>query len=169
MKIHITGNAGSGKTTLAARLGTELNLPVHGLDSVVWSAGWQKTAPEIRAAGEERMVAGAGWVIEGVSGRVRNAADVIILLDVDRLTCYWRCLRRNWRYLFRSRPGLPDRCPEILIIPRLCQIIWRFPSMMLPQVLVDMARSDSLCFRVRNDQELQVALAQISAVAEPGR
>ncbi|CCN34445.1 hypothetical protein VIBNISO65_1780052 [Vibrio nigripulchritudo SO65] len=32
MKIHITGNAGSGKTTLASRLGEALDLSVYSLE-----------------------------------------------------------------------------------------------------------------------------------------
>ncbi|MFT7214503.1 MAG: adenylate kinase family enzyme, partial [Granulosicoccus sp.] len=43
MRIHVTGDAGSGKTTLGKKIGAELNLPVFGLDQVVWQPGWTKT------------------------------------------------------------------------------------------------------------------------------
>ena len=62
-KIHITGNAGAGKTTLARELATALSLPVFGLDKVVWQAGWLKTPPEIRAAKEAALIAKSAWVI----------------------------------------------------------------------------------------------------------
>lgn len=45
-RIFVTGNAGSGKSTYAKRLGETLNLPVHGLDAIVWQSGWRKTPPE---------------------------------------------------------------------------------------------------------------------------
>ena len=166
MKIHVTGNAGSGKTTLAAVIGAELGLPVYGLDSIVWSPGWQKTSPDIRAAKESELISGDDWVIDGVSPAVRRAADVTILLDVDRLTSFRRCASRNWKYLFRSRPGLPERCPEILIFPRLCQIIWRFPTRVLPQILGDLEASSGQFFRVRNDRERYTALSYLG-IDEP--
>ena len=55
MKIHVTGNAGSGKTTLAAEIGSMLDLPVYGLDSVVWKEGWVITPKEERAAKENEL------------------------------------------------------------------------------------------------------------------
>ena len=42
-KILVTGNAGSGKTTLAGELDIALSLPVFGLDQIVWRQDWQKT------------------------------------------------------------------------------------------------------------------------------
>ena len=49
--------------------------------------------------------------------------------------CLGRCLRRNAPYLFRSRPGLPERCPELLILPTLLRLIWRFPVQTRPWIL----------------------------------
>ena len=56
VKIHVTGNAGSGKTTLAAKLGDALELPVFGLDSVVWQPGWRKTPASERAGLEQALI-----------------------------------------------------------------------------------------------------------------
>jgi adenylate kinase family enzyme len=79
-KIHITGNSGSGKTTLAARLGGALDMPVFGLDNVVYQIGWVKTPIEDRVNRENALAAQDSWIIEGVSPRLRAAADCIILL-----------------------------------------------------------------------------------------
>ncbi len=160
-RIHITGNAGSGKSTLADALGASLGLPVRGLDEIVWSPGWKKTRIEQREALERALISEPDWVIEGVSQTVRKAADVVIFLDVARPTSYWRCAKRNWRYLFRSRPGLPAHCPEILIIPRLVRLIWNFPRIVRPQILSDMRASDARCFHVSNTTELSAALSEL--------
>ena len=48
-RINITGNAGSGKTTLAKNLGRRLSIPVIHLDQIVWQPNWQKTPPEINS------------------------------------------------------------------------------------------------------------------------
>jgi len=127
-RIHITGNAGSGKTTLALALGRHLNLPVHHLDSIVWQPGWRKTSPEVRGPAEASLVAGEAWIVDGVSDQVRAAADLVVFLDVARTRCLFRAFKRNLPFLFRSRPGLPERCPEILIAAKLIRIIFRFPE-----------------------------------------
>ena len=126
MRIHVTGNAGAGKTTSAARIAAAFDLPLHGLDAIVWSPGWRKTPPDERARLEEELIAGERWVIEGVSSRVQRAADAIVFLDVPPAICLARCARRNLPFLFRSRPGLPERCPEWRIAPRLVRIITTF-------------------------------------------
>ena len=137
MKIHVTGNAGSGKTTLAAKLGDALELPVFGLDSVVWQPGWRKTPASERAGLEQALIQQPAWVIEGVSDAVRAAADVVVFLDVPRRICYLRCLKRNLPYLFASRPGLPEDCPEYRIAPYLVRLIWRFPKHVRPRINAD--------------------------------
>src|SRR5579884_1511206 len=136
MRILVTGNAGAGKTTMADALGQALGLPVHGLDRVVWQPGWQKTAPAQRRRALEQLIASSDeWIIEGVSQIVMEAADTIIFLDVPRHVCLWRCAKRNRHYLFRSRPDLPERCPEILIIRELLSIIWNFPAQVRPSIV----------------------------------
>jgi len=127
-RIHVTGNAGAGKTTLAAELGEALGLPVFSLDSIVWSPGWKKTPPGQRQVAVRELIERRSWIIEGVSPTVRQASDLILFLDVPRHVCAWRGVRRSLRYLTRTRPGLPADCPEWRIIPRLLQIIRRFPA-----------------------------------------
>lgn len=134
-RILITGNAGSGKSTLARRIAEQLDLPYHSLDRVVWQPGWKKTPKDERARQIRELTDQDQWVIDGVSYAAQDAADTIIFLDVPRRTCFWRVIKRNWRYAFRSRPELPPGCPEILIVPTLCQIIWNFPSTVRPGIL----------------------------------
>lgn len=138
-RIFITGNAGSGKTTLARQIGEGLGLPVFGLDSIVWLPGWKKASSAMREKQLAELISKPDWVIDGVSLTVIEAADTVVFLDVNRRTAFWRCAKRNWRYLFHSRPGLPDHCPEILIVPRLVQIIWRFPAKVRPAILSALA------------------------------
>jgi adenylate kinase family enzyme len=140
MRIHVTGNAASGKTTLAARLGAELGLPVFSLDSVVWQPGWRKTPPDQRLAAEQKLVALPGWVIDGVSPLVRASADRVIFLDVSPHVCAWRGILRALRYFRRTRPGLPEPCPDVEIIPRLLRLIYRFPSRAGAEIREESAR-----------------------------
>ncbi len=152
MRLHITGNAGSGKTTLAKQLGQALNMPVDSLDSVVWKEGWVAASKEERTLGEQKLVNQSQWIIEGVSKTVRENADYVIFLDVPRHICLIRCFKRNLPYLFKSRPGLPSNCPEIRIIPRLIKLIWMFPSLARPIILQSM------------DQQRGVVLSKVTSL-----
>ena len=40
-RIVIVGCAGCGKSTLAAKLGSKLNIPILYLDTIYWKANWQ--------------------------------------------------------------------------------------------------------------------------------
>jgi adenylate kinase family enzyme len=125
-RILVTGNAGSGKTTLAAEIGRAFSLPVFCLDQVVWRAGWKPTPKAERERLLRELADQPRWVLDGVSSVLAAAADLVILLDVSPVVCTWRCARRNLRYLLSSRPGLPENCPEWKIVPTLLRIIWRF-------------------------------------------
>ena len=59
---------------------------------------------------------------------MRSSADLVIFLDAPRSSCLPRACKRNLPYLFRSRPGLPPDCPELIIFPKLVEIIVRFPE-----------------------------------------
>ena len=166
-RILVTGNAGSGKSTLAARLGELLGLDVVGLDRVVWRPGWQKAPPDERRAAEREMAARPAWVVDGVSSTILTAADLVIFLDLPRPVCLWRCLRRSLPYLLWSRPGLPERCPELLILPHLVRLIWRFPAQTRPAILAALSAEEPArrCIWLRSSAEVQ---ALVSAVAVGG-
>ena len=140
-RIHVTGNAGAGKTTLAAALGKELGLPVRYLDSIVWQPGWRKTPADQRQPQEQAWCAEDAWIIEGVSPLVREQADRVLVLDTPPWHCLWRAGRRNLPYAFRSRPGLPPNCPEIKILPQLLRIIARFGTTVRQEMLRESAAS----------------------------
>lgn len=133
-RIFITGNAGAGKTTLSKKVSEILRINNFGLDTVVWKAGWKATPAEERIKLIAEIIKPQNWIIDGVSKDVLKAADTIVFLDFPRRISYWRVLKRNWRYLFKSRPELPENCPEILIIKRLIKIIWDFHSKVRPSI-----------------------------------
>ncbi len=163
MRIHITGNAGSGKTTMAKKLGLLLGIPVYGLDKIVWQEGWVTRSPKERRKLETQLCQNTAWVIEGVSSVVRESADIIVFLDFSRRRCFCRCLQRNWRYLFKSRPGLPERCPEIKIMPQLLKIIWQFPNKAKPIIISEQDKETPIFIALNSNRKIESFLQEIAS------
>lgn len=161
MRIHVTGNAGSGKSTFAKNIGDILGVHVYGLDKIVWREGWKKPPQHERKILEKELAAKPQWIIEGVSSIARQAADITIFLDFPRSVCYLRCIKRNWRYLFSSRPGLPDNCPEIKIIPELAKIIWQFHYMAKPIIINEMNMQNKEIITISNNDEISQFISEL--------
>lgn len=151
MRIHITGNAGSGKTSLAKELGEILNVNVFGLDRIVWKANWVVTPKEERFLLEQELIDQQEWIIEGVSSAVRKAADCIIFIDLPRGVCIKRAGLRSFKYLFSTRPELPSNCPEIKIIHKLIKIIWQFDQYAKPNIINDMTSGNSITISTQSE------------------
>jgi len=159
MRIHITGNAGSGKTTLARKLGEILNINVFGLDKIVWKENWIVTPKEERAFLEQELTRKPEWIIEGVSSFARQSADYIVFLDLPRSKCLIRGVLRSFKYLFSSRPELPNNCPEIKIIHRLIKLIWQFNKYMKPGIIYDLNTRNSIT--ISNSKQLYCFLESV--------
>ncbi len=163
-KIFVTGNAGSGKSTTARKIANTFSIQYHSLDSIVWQEGWRKTPPIGQRLQIGKLIAQNNWVIDGVDYDVLGAADIVIFLDFSRRMCFWRAAKRSRPYLFRSRPELPAHCPEILIIPTLIKIIWRFPDRVRPKILNEKTnRTPANFIHIKNQTELDAYLSSMMA------
>jgi adenylate kinase family enzyme len=163
-KILITGNAGSGKTTLSYQLAEVLNRQdVINLDKLIWKPKWRLADTEERELEFTNIIRKQAWIVDGVSKIILEAADTIIFLDYPRHICYFRAFKRNLKYLFQSRPELPEKCPEILIIGKLIKIIWNFPKTVKPVIInhIELNLQKKNVFHVTNDSELKKALDEI--------
>jgi adenylate kinase family enzyme len=161
MRINVTGNAGSGKSTLAQKIAKALQLPLVEMDRIIWAPNWKRVPPEICKARLAAQLKKESWVLDGVSKVARRQADLIIFLDYPRHICAWRCTKRNWRYLLRSRPGLPENCPEWKIILPLAKIIKDFPSQARIAILKDIAESQKSTVVINNSDDLAKFIATI--------
>jgi shikimate kinase len=119
-RIAIIGSSGAGKSTLAQELGSILHIdPIH-LDRYFWKPGWKEKLKEDRVEILQDLVREKQWIIEGTyfttSETRLKEADTIIFLDMPRLLCLWRVIKRysSYRKHSQSRPDLPDGCPDKL-------------------------------------------------------
>jgi adenylate kinase family enzyme len=114
-RIVVLGRGGAGKSTLAVRLGTVLDLPVVELDKHFWPPDLTPLPPGRWAEVQRRLTRGDRWILDGDLGpydvlpvRLRTA-DTVVVLDFPLWRCAWRALRRSrenlafWRWLVTYR------------------------------------------------------------------
>jgi adenylate kinase family enzyme len=100
-KLAIVASAsGNGKTTLGSALARRLGVPFVELDSLVHGPGWAERPDDELRAVVEPILAGDGWVVDGVYRRklgdlVLRSADTVIWLDLPIRVWLPRLLRRT--------------------------------------------------------------------------
>jgi len=130
-RVLVIGSGGSGKTTFARRLAERTKLPLIHLDALYWRTGWDPTpAAEWRTKIDE-LVRRETWIMDGNYGGTMDirlaACDTIVFLDVSRLVCLWRVLRRQLQHGGENRAELPAGCPERLSW-EFVKWIWTYPA-----------------------------------------
>lgn len=117
-RVLVIGTGGAGKTTLARRLAECTGLPLIHLDSLYWRAGWEPTPPDEWRAKVAQLISGDSWIIDGNYGGTLDmrleACDTVVFLDIPRVVCLWRVVKRRLRHFGRVRPELPPGCPDRL-------------------------------------------------------
>jgi adenylate kinase family enzyme len=130
-RIAIIGSTATGKSTLARRLGSMLDLPVYHLDALYWRPGWAATPADEWDATLKLIVAGERWIIDGnftASMQERlDAADTVVFLDLPRRVSMTAVVRRRIQQLWRLPPGVAEGCRPMFNL-RLFRWIWSFPK-----------------------------------------
>jgi cytidylate kinase len=107
-RIHVVGGPGSGKTTLAIRLGDRLGVPAFELDQIAERDGlasdYRPIAPLAQRMLEVSDVAAQpSWVTEGTAlwwtRDLFDAADLIVWLDPPWPSSLARIVRRHLGFL----------------------------------------------------------------------
>ncbi|MGA9468475.1 MAG: DNA topology modulation protein [Exiguobacterium marinum] len=137
-RIMIIGSGGAGKSTLARQLGERLQLDVYHLDALMWKPGWVMATREERISIQQQLVKKDEWIIDGNFGNTLDlrlhAADTVILIDLPRIVCIYRVLKRVARYRGTTRPDMGASCEEKLDFAFL-KWVWNFPNIQRLQLL----------------------------------
>src|SRR5947207_224561 len=137
-KILVIGPGGAGKSTFAKQLGEILGIEVVHLDSLYWQAGWIEPPKREWAAKLSEVLGRYAWIIDGnYSGSLQQrlkACDAVVFLDLPRVLCVWRVLKRVARYHNTIRPDMAQGCRERLSFEFLVWI-WNYRRKTRPKIL----------------------------------
>lgn len=100
MKIAVLGYAGSGKTYLSDFISEKKNIPVLHLDSIKWNKEWKPIDDSLVLPQASEFMTKDDWIIDGyykylLYDERLEKADLIVLLLLPRLTCFYRAVKRT--------------------------------------------------------------------------
>lgn len=171
-KILLIGNSGTGKSTLAHRLATQLNYPLLGLDTV-WHATDYSEAAKVQFAQLQRdfMANNPAWIIDGnyhgtMPARLAQA-DLVILLKTPPIISVWRVICRSIKYKLNpvSRLGMAPEFKEHFDREyfEFLKFVWQYPERerigILP--LLEQLRPDQKLMIIHNRREKEQLLKSI--------
>ena len=165
-KIAIIGCAGSGKTTLALKLKKKLNLPLYHLDQYYWKPNWERVDAESFAQAHRELCNQDSWIIEGSYTKwlpVRaEAADCIIFLDVPRMVCLWRVVKRSFIHRGEEIEGSPKGCFQRIMSRKYFEFllwIWNYETRNRREILAILTQyPHKKVYIVRSEGELPFSM-----------
>ena len=153
----IVGCPGSGKTTLANKIGFLLNIPVSHLDKIFWvQKGGIKQ--DIFLAQQEEIMKNDKWIIDGdfirsKSFEVRlNKADTIIFLKFSKIKIYYRLLKRAIKYFNKTRPDMAGDSKKHINWP-LLKFIWNYPTNDIRKKVIEYSKDKNVIVLSNNKEE----------------
>ncbi len=166
-KMVVIGSPGSGKSTIARKLGELTGIEVYHLDRLYWKPGWvESTRDEIRNIQQE-IVKKDRWIIDGNYGSTMEvrleAADTIVFLDRTRITCLYRVIKRRFMYHRKSRPDMGVGCTERLDRDFL-RYVWNFPRDQRNRILQKLAKyeGEKQIISLSNDRDIDLFLELVN-------
>ena len=160
-RISIIGCSGSGKSRLAAELGSLLGLPVIHMDAVHWHPGWERPPEEEWRRRHAELLLPEAWILDGNYGGTMEerigASDTVILLARSRATCLFRVFKRSLQGWVGRRPDLAPGCRERLPTLEFLRWIWSYNRIHLPRILgrLEEAAPQKSVVILRSDAEVE--------------
>jgi adenylate kinase family enzyme len=132
-RILIYGVTGSGKTTLARRMGEFTGLPWHSVDDLTWEPNWVVVPIDEQRRRIEEICVGEEWILDTAYGKWREIplarAELIVALDYPRWLSLSRLIRRTLARLV-DRRTICNGNRETLrtLLARDSIVLWHFQS-----------------------------------------
>jgi adenylate kinase family enzyme len=173
-RVMIVGQPGGGKSWLARQMGARTGLPVFHMDQIHWMSGWVERPLEDKLRMATEVENSDQWIFEGGFSRSYphrlSRADVLIVLDPPFALRIWRVFKRTIRDYGRSRPDLPEGCPE-QFSPEFWKWIWdtRHTGRAKSLGLLDQAGPETTCHMLRSRQDVADFLKTLDGSRKSGQ
>jgi len=170
-RVLVIGSGGSGKSTVSAKLGELLNLEVNHLDKLYWRAGWVEPETDEWIKTITNLIERDSWIIDGnYSGTLKlrlQRCDTVVFLDLSRVLCMWRIVKRFFVYRGGTRPDVAEDCPESLNF-EFVSWVWNYPRRSRPKVIKRLQEhaEGKQIFWLRTRSDVQRFLSQIESLSD---
>ena len=159
-RVVVIGNSGGGKSALARRLESKLDLSRVEIDTLLWLPGWRRS-PDYDVE-HARHIAADRWIIEGVGSRasiparLERATD-IVLVDMPLWVHFWLAAKRQLEWTQGQGENPPGGFGETPPLEALFRTIWEIDREWMPDIrrLVDVeAQNGKRVYRIGSSEAL---------------
>lgn len=132
-RILVYGVTGSGKSVLAERIGTAVNVSWYSVDDLTWEPGWVPVPVQDQRSRISAICAQERWVLDSAYSHwldiPLSRAELIVGLDYPRWLSLARLIRRTVRRMIgRDVVCNGNRESLRLALSRDSLIVWHFRS-----------------------------------------
>jgi len=166
-KILVIGSSGVGKTTFSQRLGETTGIEVVHLDRLNFSPNWVGMPKAEWREKVAEITQGDSWIIDGnYSGTLEMriaASDTVIFLEMPRLVCVCRILKRAVVYYGETRPDMAEDCNEKFDWD-FVKWVWNYPRRTKPKVeaLLKKFQNEKTIIRLASKKQVENFFADFS-------
>ena len=165
-KVLVIGSGGAGKSTFSRRLGELTGIEVIHLDKIHWRPNWTEPSKEEWREIVENSLRGEAWIMDGnYSGTIEMriaASDTVIFLDLPRVVCVYRILKRVALSYGKTRPDMAEGCREQFDW-KFIKWVWDYATRSKPKIenLLEKYQNEKTIIRLRSKREVEEFLAKL--------
>ena len=169
-KVLVIGSSGAGKSTLSRRLREATNLKLIHLDQLHWKPNWTEPSKDEWRKIVAETVKEDEWIMDGnFSGTMEmriEACDTVIFLDLPRVVCVYRILKRVAFYKKGSRPDMAEGCDERFDW-EFIKWVWGYPNRTKPKVeaLLKKHQNEKNIFHLKSKRDVENFLTNLKSSA----
>ena len=158
-KVLVIGSGGAGKSIFSRRLSDISGIELIHLDKIYWRPNWTEPSKEDWQKVTAELLKKEAWIIDGNYGSTMKdrfaACDTVIFLDLPRVICLYRVLKRFLLYKKNVRPDMADGCQE-KIDWEFLSWIWNFAKNTKPKIekLLEQFKNEKKIIHLRSRAEV---------------